>query len=353
MRCKIALVFILGILVSTSSAKRVGVLDGLLKPSIIDIHKDLLYIMDTEKVRVYSLMDLKLINSFGKKGEGPGEYKIIVQIPLRLQAHQDLLLVESYDKLLYFTLDGKYLREMRKPFILGMFTQIGTNLIARRVLQPQDGTPSISSVKIYNQNLEEVKELYRQPFIQQGVGLNLKIDLSQDFLLYSVYDNKIFVDESRKGFVIEVFDFTGKKLYEINNPYDKIPITNTVKARLIKDVEMDPHIQRQMKLFGATWKELSKNFQFIFPDHYPPIRTMNIDNHRIYVKTFKKKADKEEYIIMDLKGKVLKKAFVPQTAKPWIMSMLMGIRLETIYNGKVYYVQENEDEEWELLVQAI
>jgi hypothetical protein len=116
---------------------------------------------------------------------------------------------------------------------------------------------------------------------------------------------------------------------------------------------MDPHIQRQLKFFGGTWKELSKNFKFLFPEHFPPIRTMDIDNNHIYVKTFKKTGTKEEYIIMDLKGKMLKKTFVPQTVKPWVMSLMMGIRLETIYNGKIYYIQENEEEEWELFVQEI
>lgn len=353
MKHKMAFVVLLGFLACLLPAKELGILEGIMKPSIIDIHKNRLFVMDAEKIRVYSIEDLKQLNSFGKTGEGPGEYKIIIQIPLRLQAHEDFLFVESYDKLLYFTLDGKYLREKRKLPLLGLVTPVGNKFVARRIFQPPDGSLSTTSVKIYNHNLEEIKELYSQAFLQQGAGLNLRIDLGQDFLLYCVHDNKIFIEESKKGFVIEVFDFNGKKLYEITHPFEKIPITSSLQKKLIKDVEMDPHIQRQLKLFGSTWKELSKNFKFLFPDHFPPIRTMDIDNNRIYVKTFKKIGNKEEYIIMDLKGKVLKKTVVPQTVKPWIMSLMMGIRLETIHNGKIYYIQENEEEEWELFVQEI
>ena len=353
MKQKIIFVIILGFISCLIQGEKVGFLDGVMKPSIIDIFEERLFVMDAEKIRVYSLKDLTLLNTFGKKGEGPGEYKTIISIPLRLEAHKDYLLVESYDKLLYFTHNGKYLREQKKTFFLNLVTPIGNNFVGRRIVQPSDGSLSTSTVKIYNQNLAPIKELFQKPFLQQGSFPNLQLDLSQDFLLFCVHDNKIFLEKSNQGFVIDVFDFQGKKLYEINKPFEKIPITSSVKKKLIKDIELDPQVQRQLTQFGFKWEDFSKNFKFIFPEHFPPIRTMDIDNKRIYVKTFKKKDNNEEYIIMDLKGKILKKTFVPQTVKPWVMSLMMGIRLETIHNGKIYYIKENEDEEWELFVQEI
>jgi hypothetical protein len=56
---------------------------------------------------------------------------------------------------------------------------------------------------------------------------------------------------------------------------------------------------------------------------------------------------------MDLQGKILKRTFVSPTAKQWMMAVLMGIRLETIHQDKIYWIQENEDEDWELHVQGI
>jgi len=353
MKHKIAFIILLGFLVCLLPAKKLAVLKGIMKPSIIDIYQDRLFVMDADKILVFSLKDLKLLNSFGKKGEGPGEYKTVLNMPLRLQAHKEFLLVESIDKLLYFTSEGKYLREKRKLPLLGLVTPIGKNYVARRIVQPQDGSLSTTTVKIYNQDLEEIKELYRQDFIQQGAFPNLHLDMGKDFLLYRVADNKIFVEQSKKGFVIEVFDFQGKKLYEINKTFKKLPITASHKKQILKDIEMDPQIQRQLTQFGFKWNEFSKNFHFDFPAHFPPINTMDIDNNKIYVTTFRTKDNKDEYIIMDLKGKVLKKTFVPRTAKQWVMAVMMGVRLETIHNNKIYYIQENEDEDWELLVQEI
>ncbi len=344
---------ILAAIATLLPGETLGVLDGIMKPSIIDIHGERLFVMDAEKIRVYSLKNLELLNSFGKKGEGPGEYKIVLNLPLRLQAYKDFLLVESIDKLLWFTPDGEYLREKRKSTLVGLITPIGKNYVARRLVQPQDGSLSTTAVKIYDQELKEVKELYRHKFIQQGAFPNLHLDMGKDFLTYQVADNKIFIEESKKGFVIEVFDFQGKKLYEINKPFEKIPFSGADKKQIVKDIEMDPQIQRQLTQFGFEWKDFAKNFHFDFPAHNPPINTMDIDNNKIYITTFKTKGDKVEYIIMDLKGKVLKKTFVPRTAKQWVMAVMMGVRLETIHNDKIYWIQENEDEDWQLHVQEI
>ena len=351
------LLALLLILISTSIAlpvENLGVLDGVLKPSIIDIQKDRLFIMDTEQVRVYSMKDLSLINTFGKKGEGPGEYKIIPNFPLSLKAFNDFLIVESIDKLSYFSLDGKYLKEKRKLPLLVKITQIGKNYIGRKIIQPQDGSLSTSALKIYDPDFKEIKELYKQKFLQQGAFPNLRLDLGKDFLLYQIADNKIFVEKSDKDFLIDVYDFKGNKLYEIKKDYKKIPITSGDKKYMIKDLEMDPQIQRQLKQFGFKWNEFSKNFKYDFPDHYPPIKTMDIVNNKIYIKTFKTKDTKVETIVMDLKGNILKTVFIEPTAKEWIMALMLGVRLETIHNDKVYYINENEDEEaWELFVQEI
>lgn len=344
---------LLFVLLLPATAASLGTLEGVLKPSIIDIHGDRLFVMDIEQVHVYSMKDMSLIKSFGKKGEGPGEYKIIPDFPLSLKAFDDFLIVESVDKMSYFSLDGNYLKEKRKLPLLLKITQIGKNYIGRRIIQPQDGSLSTTALKIYDSEFKELKELYKQPFFRQGAFPNFRFDLGKDFLLYQIADNKIFVEKSDKDFLIDVYDFKGNKLYEIKKKYKKIPISSRDKSILIKEFEMDPQTQKLLKQYGFKWNEFSKNFKFDFPDHYPSIKTMDIVNNKIYIKTFKKKDNKIETIIMDLKGKVLRTTFIKPTVKEWIMAMILGIRLETIHNDNIYYIQENEDEEWELFVQKI
>ncbi len=334
-------------------SESLGVLEGVLKPSIIDIEKDRLFVMDIEKVHVYDMKDFKLINSFGQKGEGPAEYKIVPDFPLSLKAFKDFVIVESIDKLSYFSLEGEYIKEKKIMPLLLKVSEIGKNYIGRRLIQPQDGSLSNVSIKIYDSEFKEIKELYKQKFLRQGAFPNLRFDMSKDFLLYQIADNKIFVEKSDKDFLIDVYDFNGNKLYEIKKEYKKIPISSSEQAVLLKEFEMDPQLQEHLKLFGIKWNEFSKNFKFDFPDHYPPIKSFDIVNNKIYIKTFRTKDKKVEIIVMDLQGNVLRTALIEPTTKEWVMALMLGIKLETIHNDKIYYIQENEDEEWELFFREI
>jgi len=334
-------------------SESLGELEGVLKPSIIDIVKDRLFVMDIEKVRVYDMKDLKLINSFGQKGEGPAEYKIVPDFPLRLKAFKDFIIVESIDKLSYFSLEGEYINEKKKLPLLLKVSEIGKNYIGRRLFHPQDGGLSTIAIKIYDSEFKEIKELYKQKFLRQGEYPNFSWNMGKEFLLYQVADNKIFVEKSDKDFLIDVYDFKGNKLYEIKKDYRKIPITSNDKKIMIKDFEMEPQFQDILKKYGYKWNEFSKHYKYNFPSHRPPIKSMEIDNNKIYISTSRTEGNKVETIVMDLKGNVLKTVFIEPTAKEWILTLLLGIKLETIHNDKIYYIQENEDEEWELFVKEI
>jgi hypothetical protein len=101
---------------------------------------------------------------------------------------------------------------------------------------------------------------------------------------------------------------------------------------------------------------LKRRVKFIYLDLYPAIQSINGFGGKIYVKTFKKMDNKEEYVVMDLNGKELGKVYTPLVEKAPSMARLNGIDLQiySIHKNKFYYLKENEDEEeWELHVQNI
>ena len=351
---KILLIFfiMLGIVISVYPENR-GVLPEVMKPSMIDVSEDRLYVMDAEQIHVYSLKELKHINSFGRKGEGPGEYQIIPQMPLRLYADKQIVMIESINKVLMFDHDGNYKKEIRKRPFINIIQPAGQNFIGRRIIQPRDGSESSSSVWIYDREMKDVKKLYQQKFIQQGNFPKLRLNMGKDFLLFSVYRDMVFIERSMDGPFIDVYDANGKKLYEVKIPYDKRRITRAYKDFVEKELGQDPHIVGQLRANQMSWKEFSKNFIYEYPEFYPSVQTLEVTNGKIYVKTFDIKEGKEKYLIMDLKGKLLKTLYLKPTVKKWIMSTMMGINLEIIRNDKVYYLAVNEDEEWELHEQAI
>ena len=143
-------------------SKNLGPLPELLKPSMIDVFQDDLYIVDSSIIHVYSLKDLKLKRKFGKIGEGPGEYRTLPHLSIKISVLSDFVLVESLDKVVYFTRDGKYLKEKKKPFQLNFLYPIGDRFVARKFSQTGTKEPSYSIVSIYNSKLEEIKELFRE-----------------------------------------------------------------------------------------------------------------------------------------------------------------------------------------------
>jgi hypothetical protein len=118
-------------------------------------------------------------------------------------------------------------------------------------------------------------------------------------------------------------------------------------------MKTDPHIVRQMKQGGFSWDDLTKIVTLDFPEHFPVIRNIEVGNNRIYVQTHKEADGKQEFFILDLKGKELKKLMIPEFQKQHLMSTMLGIRLSVMSDGKIYYVEENDDEEWELHQVAI
>ena len=71
---------------------------------------------------------------------------------------------------------------------------------------------------------------------------------------------------------------------------------------------------------------------------------MVINNEKLYVRTYKKSGEKTEFFILDSKGKLLEKVFIPIYERN-----RRNYYSYSICDGKVYQLIENEDtEEWEL-----
>ncbi|MCP5051958.1 MAG: hypothetical protein GY940_32620, partial [bacterium] len=145
----------------------------------------------------------------------------------------------------------------------------------------------------------------------------------------------------------------GNTLHKIERKYEKQPVTAREKERLENMMKNDPTVKEDMKTLGG-WEALKKMMNFVYPDHYAPIKGIEVTGGKLYVRTFKLKGDKEEYLVMDLKGKMLKKAYISRNLESGILAQVAGSKLYSIYNGKLYYIVENEDEEeWELHVETL
>jgi hypothetical protein len=195
--------------------------------------------------------------------------------------------------------------------------------------------------------MEKIKELMRQTFIFQSIAGPWRWDMQLDFITFDILGDKVFIEKSKDGFVIDVLDTTGKLLYTINKSYEKIECTPGYRKTAMTLLQNDPLVKPLINEAGG-WDNFRKGLDLNFPDTLPAIRSIEVADNKIYTRTYKTKNGMKEYVVMDLKGTELERFFVPLPDQS-IMSQMLGVKLSKISGGKLYYLEENEDEEqWEL-----
>jgi hypothetical protein len=313
-------------------AAKVVPLQGLMKPFSIEASDTHIYISDGFNVKIFSLADFKLKRTFGKKGEGPKEFKGFILAYVQ----PDHIFINSPNKVSYFTLDGEFIKETRMRHIFGRFKPLGKNRFVGYHYS-REGNTRYESIYLFNSKFDKVKELYRREFI---IDKNREINFIEERPpFFYIVDNKVFLD-GVDG-VIYVFDSTGQEIAGLRCPCERIPFTKEHKLRFIDYFKNHP----ETRDYYHNIKD-----RMTFPDYFPPIRMFHVTDNKIYVMTYKEKNGKNELVIMDTNGKLLNKVFLP--IAPFEESTVLISY--TIRNGRLYHLKDNEEtEEWELRIYDI
>ena len=341
---KIILILMLLFISLTLASEKLGTLSDLLKPESITVQGNDLYIVEGATIHVYSIADLKLQIKFGKKGQGPGEMPAAPNYSNKITVFKDHVVAECQNKLVYFSKEGKLQKEIKKTsFTIIQSIPVGKNFAVSKLTPAEDGKTMYHSISLFNSEMKEIKELYRMKFMQQGQPPEAKLNMLFDHPGFKVFDNKIFIEESIEGFIIDVFDENGKKMYRIQKDFEKKKIPGKYKENIIEGLKNDFMI----KALGG-WDNFKTLFKYYFPETFPAIQGIEVSNNKIYVQTYNERNNQDEFIIMDLKGKVKKTIFLPKFRNISLIGSILGAKLHTIQNDILYYLSENEDtEEWE------
>jgi len=302
-------------------------------PALAGINEKGFYIYDWDTLEIYffSRETLQSPFKFGSKGEGPAEFKEIYGVYIC----RDYVLVSSEGKIVYFSPEGKYLKEIRNDFATIRYITIGDNFVCQKY-KGQDF--DLVVVKILDKNLQvknDEVETYQVTMPNNILASNNKKNLwmVNNYFDYAVDADKLYIANTQKGFYIGVYDSEGKKLYEINRDYKKLPIT-------VKDKE------NYMKLWrDAVGKEhfeaaLTK-YNILYPEYYPAYDSFLVANGKIHVIIYPEKDKKHELLVLDRQGNLVNKSYVPYNED--------YNNYYFIFNGSYYYIEENEQTEmWEL-----
>jgi len=318
--------------------EKVATLDELANPFIMQIDENQLYITDSADVFIYSLKDYKLQKKFGKRGEGPGEFLIMPTVNMgsvMLDVYPEYLLINSLGKLSFFTKQGKFIKEIRTTSPFGMFKPLGNRFVGYGVAVYDK--VNYMTTNIWDSKLSRViKELNREEqWFVPGKKMNA-FGLRVGF--FFVVDNKIFIENEKRNILI--FDEKGEKLGSIDPPIEQVKMTKTF-------IEGFHHYLKTTPRFKQFYPIL-KNM-LAFPDYFPKIRLVYIVDPNIYVLSWKKKEDKIECFIYDLKGKLVKKTYLPIVEQNVFFHFS-----QTFGNDNFHQLVESEDgEEWELHITGI
>lgn len=309
-------------------------LPDVLKPLLIEVGGDDLVIAEGAEISIYSLKDFTLIKKFGKAGEGPAEFKLTLGIlGLDLKLYPDYILVNSLNKISYFTRKGEFIKE--KP--------IGT----RSMFEFRDkaiGTSMAASGKLYryfnfyNGKGEKIKEICSQvePVIR-GNGAALLDLLGQVSPRMQMSENRIFIG-GKQALEIEIYDENGNFLKAIKRDVEKRAVTGDEKTQFIEAYKVHT-------LYRTFWERIKPGIKS--PDFFPAYKTFFVSGQTVYVQTFTQKEGKTRFLVFDEDGKYLKTYFLPLAYEN-----ILTPYLYTIDSGKLYQLVENEDQ-WELRITAI
>lgn len=288
-------------------------------------------------INIYSIKDGKKINSFGKRGQGPGDFDYIFDI----QRSKDEIYICSNKKLSIFTVKGDIIKEIKEasPYIYRTFIPFKDNYISWRYDFSKKQKEKLSIVyTLLN------KELKRKKDILQVYYDNIKTkDKSKSALLLFkqcrkgiVYRDRFYVGFTDLGFYISVFDINGNKLYEIKKEYNKIRITKYIQNRILN--------LYKLVMGEEYYKKFMSRHEIRPPEFIPAFVNFFVDNEKIYVFKYPEPGSKGmiEVILLDLMGDTLAKKMIPFGG---MYTHLEEKKTVSFHRGKLYIVTPDKNNE--------
>ncbi len=274
------------------------------KPHQIAVDGNDLYIFDEAdySLHIYTISPFALKLKIGKKGDGSHDFKYL---PFVFVQPEELACTD-FTKSAWFSKKGKVLRI--KEYADFSDFDISSEMLLIPIREhylriTADHGENKRHVYLLDSEWKTIKELYEGPFTWRSEA---PIHYRTDTFCYK---DKIFIADTLKGFHITVFDDNGNHLYTIDKSQDVEKIL----------------------------------------DH-PLLHQFCVSEDKIYTTTYKKENNQTEMIILDLKGNILRRLYLPlDSIQP--KRGVLRYDLFTVDRGQLYELIKNkETERWEILI---
>ena len=250
----------------------------------------------------------KHLKTFGRAGQGPGEFSLPLTMGL---TNQDEIVIEDYrNRLVYFSTKGEFVRNLplAKTGVRRIILDSLGNILG--IVITRDGENSHYELNKYNPELNLLHTLGITPTPSSSTeGFNP----FRGSIYYRFDKDNRVVWATPDQYEIRICDTTGTLIKKITKQYDPVEITAEEKKEAAE--EMPPEIK------------------LAIPKYHNPLRWISTDDEgRIFVMTWERIPRSEGYYydVFDPEGRYLAK--IPFEFRPHL-----------IKKNKLYTVTEDED----------
>ena len=238
----------------------------------VDVEEDIIVIDEKEiVVKVFDKAG-KHIRTFGKRGQGPGEFASVARIVLK-GGKEIVLLDEANGRFSYYSKEGKCLREIK----------LGKNQISR--VKPDSRGFIYADTMIRDENnvsdiimrFNPEFENYETVTAHEWTFNYRELNPVSVWYMYTVMEDDRFIWGRNTDYEFTILNQAGKPLKRIVKDYDPVDITKEAREKMLAD------------MFGE--RGVPDFITLKFPDHYTPWFYFICDDvGGFYVRTFEKNA---------------------------------------------------------------
>ena len=315
------------------------IISGLGRPVGLNADKEQLYIIENCRIHIYALKDLKHIKSFGKQGQGPGEFHTLPHVPVTLDCSTDDLIVGSIRKISYLTKHGEPKSEVKGINLAYKLVYLDTRNGKDRFLgwsRLSRDKFNYNTIVVFDHQLNKIKQIYeaKDPFQGPGNGYDI---LTKVFDFVS-HGGKIIIP-GKDSLSLDVLDMELNTQFSLVPEAEPVPVSESFRKSLLRYLKTSPETKNAYPMIKPVR----------FPEYFPVISSFFADSGILYLMTWEKTETGHIFYLYRPDGGLIGKRSIPVRYETETQPYPMAVK-----NGKFFQlVEHTESEEWELIVHPV
>lgn len=306
-------------------------------PHCLRVADGRVFVLQDGTVFIHELSDGRLLNRFGRIGDGPGESRIFARRGGMLALSGNRVMIDGLHKIIFFSFSGVLEEEIKKDqaHFFNLPAGDGFVSLSRRSTDRGD---ILFQLHRSDRRCVDSPALASQP---PSASRN-SLDLFPDALNFAVLPRSVVFEQNGR---IHIVPLDGKEPATVPLPEPDMPVTEALKAAQLAGLAEDDEIRQSGGL-----EALQKRTNLLCPGRISSVRELSVSRDAIFIWTTVKAAGQSLFWVLDCSGRFLGSTLLPAVESVALDDALTG-RLDRLFcfDGDDYYYLALDDEEcWNL-----